>query len=165
MQNICINTPAFPWLWGVFHKDDGSYLTYFSTFMGLYMLRQKSECKPEWDNRFKFLNKNLNYTPFGEDTIRFKNIKYKVIRDGRGLPEFEVFGKLGNQKLKVRLKTLAKCTLTLERKKFLKSKFFYNEYPSVVVKLEYTDKNGNKHIDDGSEWTGNCEYSWGLFLN
>lgn len=165
MQNICINTPAFPWLWGVFHKDDGAYFTYFSTFISPMVFRRKAECKPFWDNRFKFLNKNLNYTPLGEDTKKFKHVRYKVIREGRGLPEFEVLGTLGNQRLKVRLRTLAKCTLTLERKKLWHSKFFYNEFPSEVVELEYVDKNGKVHKEDGNDWTGNCEYSWGLLLN
>lgn len=165
MQNICINTPAFPWLWGVFHKDDRSYLTYFSTFISPLMLRRNADCNPHLDNRYKFLNKNLNYTPVGEDTKRFKHVRYKVNRDDKGLPEFMVSGSLGKEQLKVRLRTLAKCTLTLERKKLWHSKFFYNEFPSEVVELEYTDEKGKVHKENGNDWTGNCEYSWGLLLN
>ncbi len=165
MQNICMNVPALPWLWGVFHKDDGSYLTYFTTFIGPLILRRRRDCAPMWDNIFKPFNKNLNYTPAGEKTKRFKHVKNRVIRKGRNLPEFEISGELNNEKLKVRLRTLAKCTYTFERKKIWRNKFFYNEYPSEVVYLEYTDKDGNVHRDGHQEWTGNCEHSWGILLN
>ena len=165
MQNITLNSPAFPWLWGVFHKDDGSYLTYFTSFMGPLMFSRKSRCRPWMDNRFKFLNKNFNYTPEGQETKRFKNIRYSVIRNEKGMPEFEITGSLGEEKLRARIRTIAKTTYTFERKKYWKNKFFYNEFPAEVVSLEYTDAEGKVHSDDPEQWTGNSEYSWGMLLN
>jgi len=165
MQHICLNTPALPWLWGVFHKDDGSYFTYFTSFLGPHMLRRKAECKPEWDNRFKFLNKNLNYTPAGEKTKRFRQVRYNVFRQENGLPGFETFGELGKEKLRVKMRTLAKCTYTFERRKLWQNRFFYNEFPAEVMELEYTDGKGNVHRENGGAWNGNCEYSWGMLLN
>lgn len=165
MQNITLNSPAFPWLWGVYHKDDGSYLTYFTSFMGPLMFSRSSRCKPKWDNRFKFINKNLNYTPKGEETKRFKFISYKVIRDSTGRPGFEVEGSLGDEKIRAVIQTLGKTTYTFERKKYWHNKFFYNEFPSEVVTLEYTDEDGRVHTEDGKDWTGNSEYSWGMLLN
>ena len=100
-----------------------------------------------------------------EETKKFKHITYRVQRQESGLPEFEVQGELGAEKLRVRLRTLAKCTYRFERQKIWPNKFFYNEYPSEVVELEYTDANGKVHFEDGAQWTGNCEYSWGILLN
>ncbi len=165
MQNITLNMPAIPWLWGVYHRDDGSYLTYFSNFVNFLMFRRKAEPEPGLDKKFKFLNKNLNYTPAGQPTKRFKHVRYKVTRQPNGLPQFEARAELGKERLRVKLRTLAKCTYAFERKKIWKNKFFYNEFPSRVVELEYLDKEGNKHVEDGKAWTGNSEYSWGILLN
>ncbi len=165
MQNITLNSPAVPWLWGVFHKDDGSYLTYFTSFLGPHLFARRSQGRPWMDNRFKFLNKNLNYTPKGEETKRFKHARYHVERDENGLPLFEVTGTLGDEKLRVKIQTLGKTTYEFERKKYFKNKFFYNEFPSEVMELEYTDENGEVHKEDCTQWTGNSEYSWGLLLN
>ncbi|MFH0815374.1 MAG: hypothetical protein V1934_00955 [Methanobacteriota archaeon] len=165
MQHICLNTPAFPWLWGVFHKKDGSYLTYFTTFLGPLMFRRKAECEPGWDNTFRFLNKNLNYTPAGSQTKRFKHVRYRVFRQESGLPGFEARGELGNERLRVRVKAVAKCTYEFERKKFWRNRFFYNEFPSEVVEIEHTDAAGKTHREGGAEWNGNTEYSWGLLLS
>ncbi|MFO7619489.1 MAG: hypothetical protein R6W91_07570 [Thermoplasmata archaeon] len=165
MQHICLNTPAFPWLWGVFHKDDGSYLTYFTTFIGRQMFRRNSKCKPKWDNRMKLMNKNLNYTPKGQATKRFKHVRYKVFRQENGLPGFEASGVLEGETLRVKVITKAKTTYAFSRWKLWRNRFFYNEFPSEVVELEYTDKNGKIHKETGESWNGNCEYSWGTLLN
>jgi len=165
MQNICLNTPGLPWLWGVFHRDDGAYLTYFATFFGPLFFRRSGVCEPAHDNRFRFFNKNLNFTLPGKKTKRFKHARYNVGRQDNGLPTFEVSGSQGDETLTVRLKTLAKCTYAMERKKIINSKFFYNEFPSEVESLQYKDANGKVHSEDGSKWTGNCEYSWGFLLN
>jgi len=165
MQNICLNTPAFPWLWGVFHKDDGSYFTYFTTFIGPYMFRKKPTCAPRWDNRFKPMNKNLNYTPAGQETKRFKHVRYKVVREGKGLPGFELSGELGDERLRIKVQTLGKNTYDFDRKRLFRNRFFYNEYPSKVVSFEHTDADGKVHKDDPELWTGNCEHSWGLLIN
>jgi hypothetical protein len=165
MQHICLNTPALPWLWGVFHKNDGSYLTYFTTFLGPLMFRRKAACEPGWDNTFKFLNKNLNYTPAGSATKRFRHVRYRVLRQGSGLPEFEVTGELGAERLKVRARAVAKCTYAFERKKYWRNKFFYNEFPSEIVGIEHTDASGKVRKEDGTSWNGNTEYSWGLLLS
>jgi hypothetical protein len=164
MQNITLNGPALPWLWGVFHKDDGSYFTYFTTFIGPLMFRKKADCAPLWDNRFKPFNKNLNYTPAGKETKRLKHVRNRVIRKGRGLPEFEVRGELDGEMYRVRVKTLAKNTYAFERKKYWRNKFFYNEYPAEVVFFEHIDKDGKEHVQNGEQWTGNCEHSWGILL-
>jgi len=165
MQNITLNSPAFPWLWGVFHKDDGSYLTHFSSFVGPHMFSRTSRGKPWMDNHFKLMNKNFNYTPKGKDTIRFKGVRYKIQREKGGLPVFEVTGNLGDQKLRARIRTLGKTTYSFERKKYWRNKFFYNEFPSEILELEYTDEDGTVHREEGNEWTGNSEYSWGILLN
>ncbi len=165
MQHICLNTPAFPWLWGVFHKKDGSYLTYFTTFLGPLMFRRKAACEPGWDNTFRFLNKNLNYTPAGSPTKRFKHVRYRIFRQENGLPGCVVTGELGEERLRVRVQAVAKCTYTLEREKYWRNKFFYNEFPSEVVDIEYTDASGKAHVEDGADWNGNTEYSWGLLLS
>jgi hypothetical protein len=164
MQNITLNSPAVPWLWGVFHKDDGSYLTHFSSFLGPLMVRRIKEGKPKWDNKFRLLNKNLNYTPKGQETKRFKHVRYNVTRDEHDLPLFEITGELGEEKLRVLIKTISKTTYSFERKRFWKNKFFYNEFPSEILSIDYTDAEGIVHHDDGSEWTGNSEYSWGILL-
>jgi hypothetical protein len=165
MQHICLNTPAFPWLWGVFHKRDGTYLTYFTTFLGPLMFRRRAECEPGWDNTFRFMNKNLNYTPAGKPTKRFRHVRYRVFRQESGLPGCEVTGELGAERLRVRVRAVAKCTYAFERRKYWLNRFFYNEFPSEVVEIEYTDASGNVHKEDGSEWSGNTEYSWGLLLS
>ncbi len=165
MQHICLNTPAIPWLWGVFHRNDGAYFTYFTSHIGRHLLRRNAKCKPEWDSKMKFLNKNLNYTPVGEKTKRFKHVRYKVFRQENGLPGFEVTGERDGEKLRVKVITVAKTTYTFSRWKFWRNRFFYNEFPSEVVELEYTDKNGKVHRETGQEWNGNCEYSWGTLLN
>ncbi|MCK4613330.1 MAG: hypothetical protein KAU14_00885 [Thermoplasmata archaeon] len=165
MQNITLNSPTVPWLWGVFHRDDGSYLTYFTSFIGPLMFRRKVEDRPWMDNKFKFMNKNLNYTPKGKETKRFENVRYHISRDERGMPETEAWGSLCEEKLKIKIRTLGKTTYAFERKKYWKNKFFYNEFPSEIIELEYTDENGHVHKDDCSQWTGNSEYSWGVLLN
>lgn len=164
MQHICLNTPAMPWLWGVFHKDDGSYFTYFTSFVGPLLFRRRAECEPKWDNKFRFLNKNLNYTLAGGETKRFGHVRYSVFRQENGLPGFEVLGELGQERLRVKVRTLAKCTYAFERRKLWRNKFFYNEFPSEVMELEYIDPNGTVHREQGGAWNGNCEYSWGTLL-
>ena len=165
MQHICLNTPALPWLWGVFHRNDGSYFTYFTSYLGRHMFRRNAKCKPKWDSKMKLLNKNLNYTPKGEKTKRFKHVRYRVFRQENGMPGFEVSGELDSEKLLVKVKTVAKTTYTFSRWKFWRNRFFYNEFPSEVVELEYTDKTGKIHKETGEDWNGNCEYSWGTLLN
>jgi len=165
MQHICLNTPALPWLWGVFHRKDGAYFTYFTSYLGRHMFRRSSECKPKWDNKMKLLNKNLNYTPLGEKTKQFKHVRYNVFRQENGLPGFEVSGELEGAKLRVKVITKAKTTYTFSRWKFWRNKFFYNEFPSEVEELEYIDKDGKVHKETGEDWNGNCEYSWGTLLN
>jgi len=165
MQHICLNTPAIPWLWGVFHRDDGSYLTYFTSHIGRHIFRRNSKCKPKWDGKMKFLNKNLNYTPVGERTKRFKHVRYRVFRQDNGLPGFEVSGELDGEKLRVKVITVAKTTYRFSRWKIWRNRFFYNEFPSEVVELEYTDRDGRVHRETGENWNGNCEYSWGTLLN
>lgn len=165
MQHICLNTPAVPWLWGVFHREDGAYFTYFTTFVSRQLFRRNSECKPKWDGKMKFLNKNLNYTPVGEKTKRFKHVRYKVFRQENGLPGFEASGELDQEKLRVKVITVAKTTYTFSRWKIWRNKFFYNEFPSQLVELEYIDKDGKVHRETGENWNGNCEYSWGTLLN
>lgn len=164
MQHITLNTPAFPWLWGVFHKKDGSYLTYFTTFLSRLMFRRSAECKPSADNKFRFMNKNLNYTPVGQETKRFKHVRYNVFRQENGLPGFEAWGELGDERLRIKVRTVAKTTYTFERRKYWRNKFFYNEFPSEIVEIEYTDADGKVHKEGGDDWNGNCEYSWGLLL-
>jgi len=165
MQHICLNTPAIPWLWGVFHRNDGSYFTYFTSYIGRHMFRRNSKCKPKWDSKMKLMNKNLNYTPLGEKTKRFKHVRYKVFRQENSMPGFEVSGELEGEKLRVKIITVAKTTYTFSRWKLWRNRFFYNEFPSEVVELEYTDKTGKVHRETGEEWNGNCEYSWGTLLN
>ena len=165
MQHICLNTPAIPWLWGVFHKNDGSYLSYFTSQIGRHIFRRNAKCKPKWDSKMKLLNKNINYTPVGEKTKRFKHVHYNIFRQENGLPGFEVSGELENEKIRVKVITVAKTTYTFSRWKFWRNRFFYNEFPSEVVELEYTDKNGKVHKETGQDWNGNCEYSWGTLLN
>ncbi|MCI0496939.1 MAG: hypothetical protein L0Z54_01405 [Thermoplasmata archaeon] len=164
-QHICLNTPAIPWLWGTFHRDNGGYLTYFTSFIGPLMFRRRAECKPAWDNRFRFINRNLHYTTNGKDVMRFQHVKFKVIRDERGLPGFEVSGAIGDERLRVRVSALAKTTYEFRRTKLWRNRFFYNEFPSEIVELEHIDADGKVHRDDPAAWTGNSEYSWGILLN
>jgi len=165
MQHICLNTPAIPWLWGVFHRKDGSYLTYFTTYYGRHMLRRSSACKPKWDGKMRFLNKNLNYTPAGEGTKRFKHVRYKVFRQENGLPGFEVSGELEGERLRIKVIAKAKTTYTFSRWKYWRNRFFYNEFPSEVVEIEHVGRDGKVHRESGGDWNGNCEYSWGTLLN
>ena len=165
MQNITLNTPALPWLWGVFHKDDGSYLTYFTSFLGPQMFSRSPEVGPWMDNMIRPLNRNLNYTPRGGETEKFGNIRYRLSRDDGGSLEMEVTGTHGKKRLRIRIRTLGRTTYAFERKRFWRNTFFYNEFPSEVLEFEHTDENGEVRREDCSEWTGNCEYSWGLLLN
>jgi len=165
MQNITLNSPAFPWLWGVYHKKDGAYMTYFSSFVGKYMFRRSNVDKPRWDNRFKFMNKNLNYTPAGQETKRFKHVKYNVGRLENGMPFFESWGELGDEKLYIKVRSVGKTTYEFRRFKWFPNRFFYNELPGELVELKYTDAEGNEHVETGEDWNGNSEYSWGILLN
>ena len=165
MQNITLNTPALPWVWGVFHKDDGGFLNYFSSLIGPLMFVRKSSIKHWMDNRFKCIKGKLHYTPVGEEMKRFGELKYRVVRAENGLPGFEVSGVLGKESLRLKVRTLAKTTYCFERKKFWQNKFFYNEFPSELTELVYTDADGVEHEEDVSQWTGNSEYSWGLYLS
>jgi len=167
MQHITLNTTAIPWLWGVFHRDDGSYLTYFTSFLGPYMFRRSAEPRPFFDNRFKFLNRNLNFTPADPgETLRCRHVRYRVKRSTQGLPCFRVSGELpGGRQLRLEVEALKKCTYVFKRKKIWKNRFFYNEFPAKMVSLEYQDGNGRWIKDDPDLWTGNVEYSWGMLLN
>lgn len=81
------------------------------------------------------------------------------------MPVFEVSGVRGVERLRVRIRPLAKTTYTFERRKFWLNRFFYNEFPSEIVEFEHRDRDGSVHREDGSAWTGNSEYSWGILLN
>ncbi len=165
MQNVTLNTPALPWLWGLFHKDDGSYINYFSCLVGPLMLTRKARPGLWMDNRFKCTKSKLHYAPAGQETKCFEKLRFRVMRDEQGRPGFEVRGSLGRESLKLRIRTLAQTTYTFERDKYWHNRFFYNEFPSELALLEYTDADGEVHRDECSQWTGNSEYSWGLFLS
>lgn len=165
MQNVTLNTPSLPWLWGLFHNDDGSYINYFSCLMGPLMLTRKPDLKPWMDNRFKCIKSKLHYTPVGGPTRQFGNLRFRVTRDERGRPSFDLKGSTGKESLSLRVRTLARTTYTFERDKYWHNRFFYNEFPSEIAMLEFTDAEGVVHRQDGSQWAGNSEYSWGLFLN
>lgn len=165
MQNVTLNTPALPWLWGVFHKDDGAFLNYFTCLIGPLMLARNDHLRPWMDNRSRCVKSKLHYTPAGGESRLFDRLRFRVLRDPEGRPGFEVGGSHGQERLKLRVRTLARTTYTFERRRFWRNRFFYNEHPSKLTMMEYTDADGKVHKEDCSQWTGNSEYSWGLFLN
>ncbi len=165
-QKVVINTPAFPWYWGIFHFSDGSVLSYFNPHFGTAMLK---------DNLFKWLISEGNVSL--KKGIYFFNKKtgqthlfniIQIKRKTRGaLPSFKVSGKNEESKISFTVNCYSSATWKFE-KKFLgltRMRLKYNEYPATITSFNLQDSQGKivslKELGTG---VGNAEHTWGLLI-
>ncbi len=175
-QKLLVNAPATPWLWGIFHMDDGSYVDYMIPHVGLGIFRKHTRPRSPLDRGKIKIRRHMEFYDAQQD--RRYELKTKVrmeYQEGLGLgnklelmPIFHVTAK--NDEgcvLKMTLEAYSRATWRFKQPFLgvIPTVLFYNEYPSHMTAFEFTGPNGHRITRD--RWKtvyGNCEYSWGFLL-
>jgi len=161
-QKVMVNAPAVPWYWGLFHFEDGSYFDYFMPHVGLQCLRRSNSPKSAWDRGHVFMARNAQFfhEPTGKHYL-FKNARIRKLIEN-GLPIFQLTAKENGISLKANMAAYSRACWRFEQKALgLKTKLFYNEYPTDL--LEFELKDGSKIITkkELGKSVGNTEHAWG----
>ena len=165
-QQVVVNSPLFPWYWGIFHFGNGSIVSYFNPHIGTAMLK---------DNLTKTLLSNGNislkkgiyfFDKKAKKLHLFKNIKIKKQTNQKNQPVFKISGENKDTKISFTVDCYANAFWKFE-KKFLgivKMRLKYNEYPAQITQFNLQDKQGKTlaALKDLGTGIGNAEHSWGL---
>lgn len=166
-QKILLAAPPPQWYWGIFHFPDGSYATYMNSYLGRATLSDNMWGKPNLkrptlgvsedifvyhkpSGRF-FEGHSLKLVPSRAKERRCW--KHSFSGGGKG---FSVEGEAEGY---------AHSSWTFEKnigKVPIKSKFVYNEYPSVMKRIKIIPTDGKPILLENG-W-GNMENSWGFII-
>lgn len=164
-QKILVNAPPPEWYWGFFHHKNGSFVTYFNTYLGRAILKDnlmdtklKTPTAPitsdfiiyDAEKREKYTFKKLKITPkIKEDD----NYIHEIIAENR------------DYLVEATAETYAKTVWHFRKQlSFLpiQTNFMYNEYPAKINVILKNKNNGStKTFSDG---VGNVENAWGLII-
>jgi len=168
-QKIMVNAPAFPWYWGVFHIEDGSFIDYMLPHVGLATGR-KTEAPRSWrdGNGLRLSNRMQFYVAPEDKTYHFRVKRFNKTWTPEGLPVFQVLGrsKDGKAELELTLESYSRAFWRFEQRylRWFNSTLYYNEYPVEVRKLEFREGGRRISLGDLGYVTGNCEHTWGKLL-
>jgi hypothetical protein len=163
-QKVRINSPTFPWYWGVFHARDGSYVDYFMPHIGPPALRRTARHDSPFDwgewplsNSFQFLEAATGRL----HKIKGCRITKRYVDD---LPVFRLRGAQGGKSIDMEMTSYARATWEIRQPFFgpITNVLYYNEYPANVTRFEFRDNGRKASVDDIGPIVGNCEHSWGL---
>jgi hypothetical protein len=176
-QKLLVNSPAVPWMWGMFHMDDGSFMDYMIPHVGLNNFRRSPAPKSPFDRGPIYLTKHMEFYDAERDEFhqlhktRVKKSYYEGIGYGNKkelLPIFHVTShdpKVGEVSLT--LKSYSRAYWRFEQKwmRFIPTVLYYNEYPVKMIDFDFRGRNGHRIKRDRWDTVhGNCEYSWGFLL-
>ncbi len=147
-QRVFVNTPSPPWYWGIFHFKSGAVLSYFNPYLFGRSLKKK----------VSFFD--------GKKLHKLKNLR--ITRIGAGLPVFKASAENKIHRIEFTVKSYSHSNWTFKRKAlgFIPSRLVYNEYPSVISDLKFTNKETGEtitHRDLGPS-VGNAEHTTGALL-
>jgi hypothetical protein len=176
-QKLMVNAPAVPWMWGIFHMDDGSFLDYMVPHIGMPMFRRSPGARSPLDRGAARLSqKMVFYDAQRDETHQLTRIKIRrTYHKGPGhgnkeepLPTFHVTASdPSGKELSLELRSYSRAYWRFQQPwlGFIPTVFYYNEYPVHMTGFRYKD--GTGHLISRDRWKkvhGNCEYSWGLLL-
>lgn len=166
-QKVMVNAPAVPWYWGVLHAEDGSYIDYFKPHLGFSMLRRTVKPRSIWDWGELALTRSLQfYIQERDSRLMFKKISITKGFTKDNLPVFRVSARKPGTKLEFTLRSYSRAHWRFEQPWWgrFNSILYYNEYPVVLEKFHFEDKDGRIKRDDLGYVTGNSEHSWGILI-
>jgi len=166
-QKILLAAPPPQWYWGLYHFSDGSFFTYMAPYVGRATLA---------DNAWQGAGLKKPSLPLKQDIYLFHAptgrvyegnaltvVPHKIAGTKNWVHELE--GKGEDFSIKATARAYAHACWSFEKKigsMPVKSTFKYNEYPSVLERLELRAKNGETLLLENG-W-GNMENSWGFII-
>ncbi len=166
-QKILLAAPPPQWYWGLYHFKDGSYLTYMNVYAGRAMLADNAYGKPELKKPTLGFKEDIFFyhAPSGK---LFEGNRLRVIPSKSKTADCWVHGFSGLGKdfeISGVAEGYAHSSWSFVKNIGaipIKSRFVYNEYPSVVKNVVLTQKGGKK-LKYGLGW-GSMENSWGFIV-
>ncbi len=172
-QKVTVQSPAFPWFWGMLHFNDGSYIDWFmphvsplSTTMDDIPWKRRDFIRSPNIGSGIFHDKKLNRTENFEKCEVELTESDEELRDHMGnlLPKFRVRIWNNRTKISIAVKAVSRARWTFDQptRGGLVSHLTYNEYPFEVQAIKIEDDSGVRNIED-YEWIhGNAEHAWGI---
>lgn len=165
-QKILVAAPPPQWYWGLYHFEDGSFFTYMVPYVGRAALA---------DNVWEGAKLKKPTLAMQQDIMLYHAPSGRVFSGGNVcvLPKkgegqlwsHSVLGKGKGFEIEAFANSYSHACWKFTKKVGVlpaKSNFRYNEYPSVLEKLELRMESGEKIVLKNG-W-GNMENSWGFIL-
>ncbi len=169
-QRVNVNAPAMPWYWGLVHCQSGSFIHYFSPFIGPQIFRSKGEQRSMLDWGDISLSRSILFYHRESDTeysFGKKNIKFSHDIQGN-VPVFHIKGEDDEKRIHMVLKAYSRATWRFQqpRRFGLKSVLYYNEYPAILKEFLFEKKDGSLKVNKGElgNTHANFEHTWGKML-
>ncbi|MEF8834727.1 MAG: hypothetical protein V5A76_01080 [Candidatus Thermoplasmatota archaeon] len=166
-QRVCVDAPAVPWYWGVFHGEDGSFLQYFDLFVGPQMFRSKDTQRSmlEWGD-ISVSRSVIFYHRETDKEYRFNKESIEIEKElKKGLPIFTVKGKEDGNKISIRSRAYSRAFWRFQQKRRfgMKQVLYYNEYPAEVLDFSFESVEDSLKLEkeDIGRMYGNFEHTWG----
>lgn len=165
-QKIYLASPPPQWYWGIYHFADGSIVTYMQTYMNLNMVRDNWGLKAELTTPRNLLTSNIIvYHAPSKKIYETKDITVTPSRLGENNYSHSIMGTGDGYKIEGKCSAYAHACWTFDKDigiMPLKSRFKYNEYPSVFEYLKISP-DGQDPIILKNGW-GNMENAWGFLI-
>ncbi|MCI0497095.1 MAG: hypothetical protein L0Z54_02220 [Thermoplasmata archaeon] len=165
-QKVMVNAPAPPWFWGTVHMGDGSYVQYFQPHIGLPMLRRSQRERSPFNAGKVPVAKSIEYYDSytgRSHRMRDVRVKRKMVK---GHPVFRLASREKGVELDMEVTTYARACWRFQQPLLgpISTLLYYNEYPSRLTELRFTDGDREVTIEDVGGGIGNAEHSWGLLF-
>ncbi len=166
-QKILLAAPPPQWYWGLYHFSDGSFFTYMLPYAGRAALagnawKGAGLKKPTFPLQQDIL---LFHAPTGRvyEGSQLTVAPRKIAGTQNWLHEIKGGGK--DFTIRATARAYSHACWAFEKKIGAlpaRSRFFYNEYPSVLERLELRESSGQTLLLENG-W-GNMENSWGFII-
>ncbi|MCI0503262.1 hypothetical protein L0Y65_00965 [Candidatus Micrarchaeota archaeon] len=165
-QKILVAAPPPQWYWGVYHFDEGSFLTFMVSYAGRATLADNAWRGAKLKKPTLPVQENIMFyhAPTGR-VFKGNRVSVTPKKEGGELWSHKVHGKGDGFEIDAFAKAYAhSCWKFVKNVGALpaKSTFKYNEYPAVLERLELRLHGGEK-IALKNGW-GNMENSWGFLI-
>lgn len=162
-QKVVVRAPVMPWLWGVVHFKDGSFLSYFSSRVG-HALIGKDVGKLHRNLHFK---SKLEFYCAKDGSYReFRPCKIISVRR-RDTPTWIVKAAAHGESLEAELRAYAETSWKIQNglAGVFKYALHYDEYCVTPKKLVFTKSGGERFLlRDFGSGVGNAEHAWGFLI-
>ncbi len=147
-QKVFLNAPPIPWYWGVFHFENGAFLSYFNPYILVNSVK-----------------KNVSFYD-GKKLHEFNDVSVKKINGS--LPKFYVKAKDNEKTIEFMVETYSKTVWKFRKKKFglIPLKFDYRQYPAILSSFKFKDLKSSLTFSekDLGKGIGNAEHSTGILI-